>query len=61
MEQILGVIKNEKISAGVMVLLFAFAWWAHAWAEGEFVKKSGRAKEIYPLLETALAARRYET
>jgi hypothetical protein len=39
MEQILGVVKNEKISAGVLVLLIAVAWWAHGWASEEFVKK----------------------
>jgi hypothetical protein len=39
MEQILGVIKNEKISASVMVVLIGVAWWAHAWAEEVFVKK----------------------
>ena len=39
MEQILGVVKNEKISAGVLVVLIAVAWWAHGWASEEFVKK----------------------
>jgi hypothetical protein len=39
MDQILGVVKNEKISGGVLVLLITIAWWAHGWASGEFVKK----------------------
>jgi hypothetical protein len=39
MEQILGAIKNEKVSSSVLVLLVAVAWWAHSWAEEEFVKK----------------------
>lgn len=38
-EQVIGALKNEKISAGVMVALIAIAWWAHSWAEEEFVKK----------------------
>ena len=44
MEQILGVVKSEKISAGVLVLLVAIAWWAHGWASEEFVKKGEFSK-----------------
>jgi hypothetical protein len=40
MEQLLGVLKNEKISASVMVVMILVAWWAHAWAEEEFASKS---------------------
>jgi len=39
MEQVIGALKNEKISAGVLVAMVALAWWAHSWAEEEFVKK----------------------
>jgi hypothetical protein len=40
MEQVLGALKNEKISAGILVLMVALAWYVHAWAEEEFVKQS---------------------
>ena len=39
MEQVIGALKNEKISTGVLVALVGIAWWAHGWAEEEFVKK----------------------
>ena len=39
MEQVIGALKNEKISAGVLVALIGIAWWAHSWAEEEFVKR----------------------
>ena len=44
MEQLIGALKNEKVSAGVLVALVAIAWWAHAWAEEEFVKKGEFSK-----------------
>lgn len=44
MEQILGAVKNEKISSGVLILLVAMAWYAHGWANGEFVKKDEFSK-----------------
>ena len=39
MEQVIGALKNEKVSAGVLVALVGIALWAHAWAEEAFVKK----------------------
>ena len=40
MEQIIGALRNEKVSGAVLAALLGIAWWAHAWAEEEFVKKT---------------------
>jgi len=40
MEQILGALKNEKISSGVLALLLCGAWWAYGWAGEEFVNRN---------------------
>ena len=40
MEQVIGALKSEKVSGAVLAALLGIAWWAHAWAEEEFVKKS---------------------
>lgn len=40
MEQALGVLRNEKISAGLLAALIVSLWAIHAWANDEFVKKS---------------------
>lgn len=40
MEYALGVLRNEKISSSVLVLILIGAWWAYGWANEEFAKKS---------------------
>jgi hypothetical protein len=39
MEQIIGALRNEKISAGVLVALIGIAWWAYSWSEDRFVNQ----------------------
>jgi hypothetical protein len=39
MEQIIGALRNEKISAGVLVAMIGIAWWAYSWAEDKFVNQ----------------------
>lgn len=39
MEQLVGVLRNEKISSTVLVLILIGAWWTYGWANEEFVNK----------------------
>ena len=39
MEQIIGALKNEKISSSVLVMIVLGAWYAYGWAGDTFVKK----------------------
>lgn len=40
MEQIIGALKNEKISSSVLVLILIGATWAYGWAGEEFVNRN---------------------
>jgi len=39
MEAILNLIKNEKISGTLLIFVLMGAWYAHGWANDEFVKR----------------------
>jgi len=40
MEQIVGALRNEKLSSTLLVLLVIGAWWAQGWADARYVEKS---------------------
>lgn len=39
MEQLVGVLRNEKLSAATVILVIFGAYWAYGWAGEEFVKQ----------------------
>lgn len=53
MEQLLGVLRNEKISSSVLVLILLGAWYTYGWAEDRYVAQ-GDFDELKGLIVTHL-------
>jgi hypothetical protein len=51
MEALMGILKNEKISSTVLVLILVGAWWSYSWANDEFVNK-GDFNKLTTLITT---------
>lgn len=47
-DQIIGLLKNEKISASIIIMFGFTMWWIYGWAEERYVTRTdfGELKEI---------------